>query len=133
LSRSDEAGFAINRFDDWIADEFERTGGFTALVVLVSIGPLEVLPLRSTYMHVIGDEIDWSGFSGLMGGAGVEWDGVVFVPHSRRDGGPVTDDEARAELQTLGRRIVEDRMVINEGHFFDRWGRRMRVEEARPQ
>jgi hypothetical protein len=27
-------------------------------------------------------------------------------------------------------RLGEDRIHINEGHFFDVWGRRMRVEET---
>jgi hypothetical protein len=32
-------------FDDWVVNEYERTGGFTALVVLVSIANLGVVPL----------------------------------------------------------------------------------------
>lgn len=123
----------ISRFDDWIAEEYRRTRGFTALIVLVSIGNLEVLPLRSTFLHVIGDELDWLTFVETMRAAGVSWDGVAIVPIVDDDGGPVEDSKARVALRDLDKRIVEDRMVINEGHFFDKWGRRMKVEEAQAQ
>lgn len=39
----------------------------------------------------------------------------------------------RTKLHELERRVVEDRLVINEGHFFDKWGRRLKVEESLPQ
>lgn len=133
MSKSADAGRDINRFDDWLAHEYRRTGGFTALVVLVGIGGLEVLPLRSTFMHVIGDELDWLGFTDLVRGAGVRWDGVVLVPVADESGGPVADETAREALRALENRIVENRLVINEGHFFDKWGRRMRIEEAQAQ
>lgn len=133
MSKSPESGRDVNQFDDWIVHEFKRTRGFTALVVLVSIGGLEVVPLRSTYMHVVGDELDWLAFNALVRGAGVKWDGVVFVPVADDHGGPVEDAKARAALRALEKRIIEDRLVINEGHFFDRWGRRLKVEEAQAQ
>lgn len=120
-------------FDDWIVDEYRRTEGFTALVVLLSIGNFEVLPLRSTFMHVIGDELTWLDLTELLRSAGVAWDGVLIVPVSDADGGPVEDIVARTELRTLEKRVIEDRTVINEGHFFDKWGRRMKIEEAQPQ
>ena len=123
----------ISRFDDWIAEEYRRTRGFTALIVLVSIGNLEVLPLRSTFLHVIGDELDWLTFVETMRAAGVSWDGVAIMLIVDDDGGPVEDSKARVALRDLDKRIVEDRMVINEGHFFDKWGRRMKVEEAQAQ
>lgn len=120
------------QFDDWIVEEFSQ-GSFTALVVLVAIGNFEVQPLRSTFMHVIGDEIDWLGFSETMRGAGVNWDGVVVVPIRDDEGAHVADAVARDALRTLDKRILEDRMIINEGHFFDKWGRRMKIEEASAQ
>lgn len=120
-------------FDDWIVDEFRRTGGFTALVMLVSTGNLEVLPLRSTFMHVIGDELTWIGLTDLMRGAGVAWDGIFIMPLVHEAGGPVEDSAARVALRALEKRVIENRMVINEGHFFDKWGRRMKVEEAQAQ
>ncbi len=120
-------------FDDWIVSEYRRSGSFTALVVLVATANLEVRPLRSTFMHVIGDELDWLHLSEVMRGAGVAWDGILLVPITDPDGGPLPDAAARSELRALEQRIMENRLVINEGHFFDKWGRRMKVEEARAQ
>lgn len=117
-------------FDDWVVNEFERTNGFTALVVLVSTSNLGVVPLSSTFMHVIGDELDWHHFSLLVRGAGVAWDAVMLMPVMDDDGGPVEDAKAKEELRVLEERINENRLVINEGHFFDKWGRRMKVEPA---
>ncbi len=57
MSRSDPARPAS--FDAWIAEEFAATGAFTALVVLIGIGELTLTPLRSTWLHVIGTELDW--------------------------------------------------------------------------
>ena len=128
--RKDERPF---EFNDWIADEFDESGPFTALVVLVSIGGIEVTPLRSTFLHVIGDEVDWLAFSEMMRGAKVQWDGAMIMPVRDDDGGPMEEDRARSELRALENRVVEDRMVLNEGHFFDKWGRRLKIEEAQAQ
>ncbi len=125
--------FDNTSFDEWVTDEFGRSDGFTALVILVEIGDITVTPLRSTFFHVIGDDVDWVRTSQLLSGAGVAWDGVVFHTLCTDGTGPVSDEEARAGLRLLEKRIVEDRMTINEGHFFDNWGRRMKIEEAQPQ
>jgi hypothetical protein len=119
-------------FDAWLVHEFKITGGFTALIVLVAIDETKITPLRSTFLHVIGDEIDWSGIVRLLAGAGTEWDGVLFEPVSAADGGPVEDAAARVHLRALEVKIGDDRMALNEGHFFDKWGRRMKVEEVEP-
>lgn len=117
-------------FDDWIVKEYRRRDGFTALILLISTANLGILPLRSTFTHLIGDELDWHQFTMLMRGAGVAWDGVLIVPVSDEDGGPIEDHRAAEELRALEDRVNEDRMVVNEGHFFDNWGRRMKVEPA---
>ena len=117
-------------FDDWVVKEYRRRDGFTALIVLVSTANLGVLPLRSTFTHMIGDELDWHQFSMLMRGAGVAWDGVLIVPVSDENGGPIGDPRAAEELRALEDRVNENRLVVNEGHFFDNWGRRMKVEPA---
>ena len=117
-------------FDAWIADELARTGGFTALVVLVGIGEVSVTPLRSTWFHVVGSELTWDGVAGLLDGAGVDWDGALFAPRTDRAGGPLSDPLARIELRDLGDGIIADRSLLNAEHFFDRQGRRMRVEEV---
>lgn len=134
MSRSDGEDDRPNRFDDWIGQEYERTNGFTALVVLVAIGEFSITPLRSTWFHVIGDELDWAGVSRLLSGAGADWDGVLFsVLTDEADGGPAEDVMARYELDHLAERLREDRMVLNQNHFFDKWGRRMQIEEVTPQ
>lgn len=117
-------------FDDWIVKEYRRTKGFTALILLISTANLGVVPLRSTFTHLIGDELDWHQFSILMRGAGVSWDGVLIVPVSDKNGGPIEDRLAAEELRALEDRVNENRLVVNEGHFFDNWGRRMKVEAA---
>lgn len=117
-------------FDDWIVREYRRSKGFTALILLVSTANLGVLPLRSTFTHVIGEELDWHQFSMLMRGAGVAWDGVLIMPVSDSGGGPIADARASEELSALEERVNENRLVVNEGHFFDSWGRRMKVVEA---
>jgi len=120
-------------FDEWVVNEYRRTGGFTALVVLIATGNLEVIPLRSTFMHVIGDELNWLELSKLLHGSGVSWNSVLMMSIADTDGGPIEDITAREALRSLEKRIIEDRMVINEGHFFDKWGRRMKIEEAQAQ
>ncbi|MGB3272396.1 MAG: hypothetical protein WBA66_05815 [Xanthobacteraceae bacterium] len=132
MSKSAKADLRPALFDDWIVAEYDRTEGFTALVVLVAISELEVVPLRSTFVHVVGDDLSWHDFYELMSGAGVAWQGVVVMSVPDVDGGPIDDTQARAELADLEKRIIENRLVINEGHFFDQWGRRMKVEEAMP-
>jgi hypothetical protein len=128
--RNDERPF---EFNDWIVDEFEESGPFTALIVLVSIGAIEVAPLRSTFFHVIGNEVDWLAFSEMMRGAKVNWDGAMIMAVRDDDGGPMEEDRAREGLRALENRVIEDRMVLNEGHFFDKWGRRLKIEEAQAQ
>jgi hypothetical protein len=133
LSKSDPPGRDIFLFDDWVVDAYRRSEGFTALVVLVGIGDLSVVPLRSTFLHVIGEDLNWAQLCNVLAGAGVAWDGVVFETLSGEEGGPVADAQARMALRILEQRIAADRMVINEGHFFDKWGRRLKIEEALPQ
>ncbi|TKT78468.1 hypothetical protein XW59_012305 [Aquamicrobium sp. LC103] len=118
-----------SRFDVWLPVEYRRRGDFTVLVVLVSIGGTSIELLRSTFMNVIGDETRWSELRELFSGSGAEWNGAAFFPVSSYFDGPVSNDIARAELRDLEGRLREDRRVLNEGHFFDPEGRRLKVEE----
>ena len=120
-------------FDAWVAAELDESGPFTALVVLMAIGELSVTPLRSTWFHVIGDELDWPEVGKVLDGGGRDWDGALFAPRTDRDGGPLSDAAARIALRDLGQSIVADRGVLNAEHFFDRLGRRMKVEEVLAQ
>ena len=130
MSRSDDRPA---RFDTWVAEEFAATGPFTVLIVLVGIRELSITPLRSTWLHVIGDELAWPDVAKLFDGAGAAWDGVLFAPRTDMTGGPLPDAAARLALRDLGDQVLEDRTVLNAEHFFDRKGRRLRVEEVPAQ
>lgn len=120
-------------FDRWIAEEFSQTGDFTALVVLVLIGETKVHPLCSTYLNIIGDETDWAEITVLFAGSGQNWNGASFFPVTGPGGGPLDNPTARLRLHELEQRLDDDRLVLNEGHFFDQWGRRLKIEEMQKQ
>lgn len=122
----------VPEFNDWIESEFDERGAFTALVVLVEIGERSVTPLVSTYLNVIGAEIDWLEIQALFAGAGVKWDGASFYPATAPEGGPLDNAAARERLREIEERVKAERLALNEGFFFDRHGRRMMVEEAGP-
>jgi hypothetical protein len=114
-------------FEPWLKTAYRETEGFTALVVLVRIGEETVTPVASTYFHLVGNDLAWSDLSGLLSRSGQAWDGVVLFPES--DGkGPIPDALAKIKLRDIELRLGEDRIHINDGHFFDRWGRRMQVD-----
>ncbi|MFO1151434.1 MAG: hypothetical protein U1E62_23920 [Alsobacter sp.] len=120
-------------FDLWLASALEgdEDPGFTALIMLLRIRKQDVKPVASTFAHVIGAELDWGEMTALLNGSGRKWDAVALFP--RRDpasGGPLDTPAARIWLADLEARIAEDRLVINEGRFFDAWGRAMRVDEV---
>ena len=120
-------------FDRWLADEFAATGAFTALVILVSITEIKVLPLCSTYLNVIGTETDWGEIVLLFAGSGQQWDGASFFPVTAQHGGPLDNPTARLRLRELESRLDANPLVLNEGNFFDKWGRRLKVEETELQ
>ncbi|MCP8937563.1 hypothetical protein NK718_03475 [Alsobacter sp. SYSU M60028] len=130
---TDNGDAAQTDFDRWLKAEYAAGGprGFTAFAILVKIGKKDVTPLCSTYMHVIGVDIDWGEVTTLFAGSGMRWDAAVFFPkRDARTGGPLDNPSARIFLLQHEAKIADDRLAINEGHFFDAWGRRMRVEEV---
>ncbi|HEY0223421.1 MAG TPA: hypothetical protein VGC38_02815 [Pseudolabrys sp.] len=129
MSISDPAAQATD-FDRWLKAEFARTGDFTALAVLVQIAETKVVPLCSTYFNVIGDETDWGEMTLLFAGSGQPWDGASFFPVTSPHGGALDNPNARLRLRELESRIDGDPLVLNEGNFFDKWGRRLKVEEV---
>ena len=120
-------------FDAWIAEEFARSGPFTALVVLVAIAELSLTPLRSSFFHVIGTELDWPEVARLLDAGGPDWDAALFAPRTAADGGPLAEAPARIAERDLADAILADLKSINAEHFFDRHGRRLKVEEATVQ
>jgi hypothetical protein len=119
-----------NDFESWLPAAFAEIGAFTALVVLVDIGETRVTPLCSTYFNVIGDEVAWDDMVRMFAGSGAAWDGAAFFPVTANAGGPLDNPSARIELRALEERMAENRLVLNEGSFFDRRGRRLMIEEV---
>jgi hypothetical protein len=115
-------------FDDWLAAMVRQQGEFTALVVLVDIDEASVTPLCSTYFHVIGDEVDWEEITVMFAGSGQRWNGAAFFPTKAARGGPIDNPTARTRLAELEAKVTADRMILNDGHFFDTLGRRIKIE-----
>jgi hypothetical protein len=122
-----------NDFEPWLSTAFAEIGAFTAFAILVEIGGTQVRPLCSTYFNVIGDDVEWSEIVIMFAGAGQAWDAAAFYPATASGGGPLDNPTARLRLREIEARLDEDRLVLNEGHFFDRWGRRLKIEEVKPQ
>jgi hypothetical protein len=125
LSTSDQT-----QFESWLTEHFATVGEFTALAVLVAIDGVRVDPLCSTYFNVIGDDVAWSDIVVMFAGSGADWNGAAFFPVTAPGGGPLDNPTARVRLRELEGRLDDDRLVLNEGEFFDKWGRRMRIDEV---
>jgi hypothetical protein len=118
----------ITDFDDWLVETFAQVDSFTMLIVLVEIGEATVLPLASSYLHVIGDETRWTDMLDLLSGAGMAWNGAAFFQADR--GGLVDDDTARERLSSLARHLEKDRSLLTHSEFFNAQGLRLKIEEA---
>jgi hypothetical protein len=123
LSRFDQT-----EFDAWLAEMVQKHGEFTVLVILTSIGERSVVPLCSTYLHVIGDEVGWEDIRAMFETSRQNWDGAAFFPTKAGDGGPVDTPTARVRLAELEAKVKADRMVLNEGNFFDVEGRKIKID-----
>lgn len=117
-------------FDEWLVSTHEAVGDFTMLFVLVAITETSVAPLRSAWLHVLGNETRWPEMVAHFTGAGVNWQGAVFFRAGRE--GLVPDAEAKSRLASLGRKLFEDRTLIREGEFFNAEGLRLQLEEMKP-
>ncbi|HEY1943409.1 MAG TPA: hypothetical protein VGH40_14940 [Roseiarcus sp.] len=114
-------------FDDWLVATFNKVGSFTMLIVLVEIGETSVTLLRSSYLHVVGDETRWPEMVRLFAASGAPWNGAAFFRADR--GGLVNDGVAKKRLAELVHHLQGDRSLLNEGEFFDAAGLRLKVEE----
>ena len=114
-------------FDDWLVQTFDRVGSFTMLIVLVEIGETSVAPLRSSYLHVIGDETRWPDMVRLFAGSGAAWNGAAFFQADRA--GLIQDALAKRRLASLTQHLETDRTILNRGEFFDARGLRLKLEE----
>lgn len=117
-------------FEHWLAAQFADTGAFTAFIVLVGIGGDRVIPLKSSYAHLIGDDMPWSGMRALLDGAKTPWDGVAFFVGLAHDGGPLLDAVAATKLKDVEADVKSDPLALNRGLFFDREGRHLRVDQV---
>jgi hypothetical protein len=63
----------------------------------------------------------------MFAGSG-RWDGAAFFPTKARDGGPIDNPTARLRLAELEAKVREDRMLLNDGRFFDSLGRHIEIE-----
>ncbi len=114
-------------FDDWLIATFDRVGPFTMLIVLVEIGEASISLLRSSYLHVIGDETRWPDMLRLFAGSGAAWSGAAFFQADR--GGLIDDTLAKRRLASLVQHLARDRKILNDGEFFNPAGLRLKVEE----
>jgi hypothetical protein len=118
---------SITDFDDWLTQTFRRVGSFTMLIVLVEIGERSVGLLRSSYLHVIGDETRWPDMAQLFSNSGAAWNGAAFFQADRA--GLVSDVIAKQRLASLVRHLEKDRSILNDGEFFSAQGLRLKIEE----
>jgi hypothetical protein len=132
VSTSDQMREATD-FDSWLTAEFAKNGAFTTLVILVDIGETQVTPLCSTYFHVIGDDVGWDDIVVMFAGSGADWDGAAFFPVSSPESELLDNPTARLRLRDLEARFDQDRLVLNEGAFFDNLGQRLKIEEVMAQ
>jgi hypothetical protein len=117
-------------FDRWLESQFAASGPFTALIILVKIESTTIWPLGSSYATVIGSDLRWVGMRRLLDGSKLPWNGMAIFPTLSNAGGPLTDQDARQRLAEVQKRMIADHAAINEGFFFDRFGRMIRLEEV---
>jgi hypothetical protein len=117
-------------FEHWLAAQFADTGPFTAFIMLVGIGGHQVTPLKSSYAHMIGDDMPWPGMRALLDGARAPWDGVAFFVGLAHDGGPLPDAVAAAKLKLVEADVKADPLALNRGLFFDREGRHLKIDQV---
>lgn len=119
-------------FEHWLAAQFAETGPFTLFIVLVRIDENEVEAVKSSYAHMIGDDMPWQQMRGLLDSARAPWDGVGFFVGLGHGGGPLPDATAARKLREVEADVKADPLALNRGRFFDREGRLLRVDAVAP-
>ncbi len=115
-------------FDAWLRETFAATRGFTALLLLVRTDSRTIWPLGSSYANVIGNELTWPEFRALLDRSDLAWNAVAVFAAAGEAGGPLSDAQARARLKQVQDRVIADHATVNEGAFFDRQGRKLRLD-----
>jgi len=116
--------------EHWLAAQFADTGPFTIFILLVRITSSSAAPVRSSYAHLIGDEMAWQEMRALLDGARAPWDGVAFFVGLGHEGGPLPDPVAVRMLKEVEADVTANPLVLNRGLFFDREGRQLRIDET---
>ena len=117
-------------FEQWLAAQFADTGPFTIFIVLVQILGDEVVLLKSSYAHLIGDDMSWDEMRALLDRARAPWNGVAFFVGLGHAGGPLPDEAAARKLRDVEADVKADPLALNRGLFFDREGRHLRIDEV---
>jgi hypothetical protein len=117
-------------FERWLSAQFADSGPFTMFIVLLRIAGDDVVPLKSSYAHLIGDDMAWRDMQRLLDRAGSAWDGVAFFVGLDDAGGPLPDAAATRKLREVEADVKADLLVLNRGRFFDRQGRHLRIDEV---
>jgi hypothetical protein len=117
-------------FEQWLAAQFADTGPFTIFIVLVQILGEEVVLLKSSYAHLIGDDMSWDEMRALLDRARSPWNGVAFFVGLGHAGGPLPDEAAARKLRDVEADVKADPLALNRGLFFDREGRHLRIDEV---
>jgi len=117
-------------FEQWLAAQFADTGPFTIFIVLVQIVGDEVALLKSSYAHLIGDDMSWDEMRALLDRARSPWNGVAFFVGLGHAGGPLPDEAAARKLRDVEADVKADPLALNRGLFFDREGRHLRIDEV---
>lgn len=118
----------MSAFDDWLRETFAATKGFTALLVLVRTDERTIWPLGSSYANVIGNDLSWAEFRKLLDQSRLSWNAVAVFAEAAETGGPLSDADARRRLEQVQARVIADHAAVNQGAFFDRKGRRLRLD-----
>ena len=119
-------------FELWLSAQYAETGAFTAFIVLIRMDGDQVVPLKSSFAHLVGDDMPWRRMRELLDGAGARWDGVAFFVGLDQDGGPLPDAVAARKLREVEADLKGDPLMLNRGRFFDRQGRHQRIDEVAP-
>lgn len=120
-------------FERWLLETFNREGPFTLFLVLFEEAPHTIVPIASSYLHVMGTELSWDELATLLGGSGMDWHSVAVFAAKDAAGGPLPDAAARHRLASLQQAVIRDRLTVHKGELFDRQGRRLELQELPPQ
>ena len=112
-------------FDRWLAETLDREGPFTLFMILMEAAPATIVPIRSSYLHVIGPDVTWLDLVALIGDADAEWHSIAVFAAKADGGGPIPDVQAQQRLASLQYAVIKDRMTVRKGELFDREGRRL--------